>query len=237
MTSTQSYNLDSSTNTSERQPDKTKNIGSGSILLPEIKVDSSFIPDITASGQDARTTNSETDNSLLVGIIESFLDGILILTKQGDCIQSNSLASQICQQLAPTKSPFNSVPKEIWQVCQALIESQDFYHDQPSNIESEIALESSTTLRIRVRWFQLNEIPHPCLLVILEDRCQSVQKLAISEVDKYGLTSREAEVWLLRRANYSYQQIADELYISINTVKKHMKNIQAKREAVEYLEK
>ncbi|MGB7440063.1 MAG: helix-turn-helix transcriptional regulator [Coleofasciculaceae cyanobacterium] len=227
MTLVQSYSLDSFLNTSERQQGKTQDISSRSILLPEL----------TASGQDARTTNSQTenasDNALLVGIIESFLDGILILTEQGECIQSNRLALQICQQLSQITAPSNSVPEEIWKACQALIESQSFYPGQPINIESEITLKNLTTLRIRVRRFKLNGIPHPCLLVILEDRCKSVQKLAISEVDKYGLTSREAEVWLLRRANYSYQEIADELYISINTVKKHMKNIQAKREAVE----
>jgi DNA-binding CsgD family transcriptional regulator len=35
---------------------------------------------------------------------------------------------------------------------------------------------------------------------------------------------------LLRRANYTCKEIAAELYISLNTVKKHMKNIHAKRE-------
>jgi DNA-binding CsgD family transcriptional regulator len=53
-----------------------------------------------------------------------------------------------------------------------------------------------------------------------------------TEVDQYGLTPRQAEVWLLRRANYTYKEIAAELYISLNTVKKHMKDIQAKRETV-----
>lgn len=104
-------------------------------------------------------------------------------------------------------------------------------------IESEIASNQATTLRIRVRWFKLNAFSHPCLLVILEDRCQSIQKLALAEVDRYGLTPREAEVWLRRRANYTYKEIATELYISINTVKKHMKNIQVKRETVHDMER
>ncbi len=45
---------------------------------------------------------------------------------------------------------------------------------------------------------------------------------------KHGLTSREQDIWLLYRANYSYKQIAEELNISRNTLKKHMKNIHAK---------
>ncbi len=72
-------------------------------------------------------------------------------------------------------------------------------------IESEIVSNQATPLRIRVRGFKLIAFPHPCLLVILEDRCQSIQKLAFTEVDQYGLTPRQAEVWLLRRANYTYR--------------------------------
>ena len=178
---------------------------------------------------------NQPDNVLLQGLLESFIDGILILTEQGECIETNNLARQICEQLTPTNSQLNSVPKEIWEVCQALIESRSFFSTQSMIIELEIASNQATPLRIRVQWFKLNAFPHPCLLVILEDRCQSIQKLALAEVDRYGLTPREAEVWLRRRTNYTYQEIATDLYISINTVKKHMKNIQVKREAVNNL--
>jgi DNA-binding CsgD family transcriptional regulator len=191
----------------------------------------------TTTSETLNTQASYSDNDLLQGLIEGFFDGILILTEQGECIQANNLARQICLQLTPTKSQLNSVPKEIWDVCQALIESRVFFPTGSMIIESEIASNQATTLRIRVRWFKLNAFPHPCLLVILEDRCQSRKKLALAEVDRYGLTPREAEVWLRRRANYTYKEIATDLYISINTVKKHMKNIQAKRETVLDLER
>jgi DNA-binding CsgD family transcriptional regulator len=67
-------------------------------------------------------------------------------------------------------------------------------------------------------------------LVTIEDRQQSTHNAALTDVKKYGLTPREAEIWLLRRANYSYKEIADRLFITLNTVKKHMKNIYAKQE-------
>ena len=50
----------------------------------------------------------------------------------------------------------------------------------------------------------------------------------------YGLTEREGEVWMLRLQDYSYQEIADKLYLSINTVKKHMKTILAKQEQCQF---
>lgn len=174
----------------------------------------------------------QSDNVLLQGVIESFIDGILILTEQREWIQVNDFARKICQQLAPGKLQPNLVPEEIWSVCQALIESRDLYPDQLVILESEINTNKSINLRIRVRWLKLNAISSPCLLVILEDRYQAIRNLAIAQVEHYGLTSREAEVWLLRQANYSCKEIATELYISLNTVKKHMKNIHAKREKV-----
>jgi len=178
----------------------------------------------------------QSDNILLQGVIESFFDGILILTEQGELVQINDLARQICEQFSQEKPQTNPVQKEIWCVCQALIESRSLYHNQPVIIESEITTDKLTTLRIRTQWIKLSAIKHPCLLVILEDRYQSVQNLALAEVDKYGLTPREAEVWLLRRRQYALKEIATELSISLNTVKKHIKNIHAKRETVLYME-
>jgi DNA-binding CsgD family transcriptional regulator len=68
------------------------------------------------------------------------------------------------------------------------------------------------------------------LLITLEDRLQSIRQSAKGEGQRYRLTPRELEVWLRYRADYSYKAIAAELYISHNTVKKHMKNIHAKRQ-------
>jgi len=43
---------------------------------------------------------------------------------------------------------------------------------------------------------------------------------------------RREDVWLLRRANHSYEEIAAKLYIAVNTVKRHLKSIHAKRKMV-----
>jgi DNA-binding CsgD family transcriptional regulator len=186
---------------------------------------------------ERQTTQSrQQENILLQGVIESFFDGILILTEQGKLIHSNHLARQICEQLTEGKSENNFLPKEIWRVCQALIESRSLYENQPVIIESEITTEQLTTLRIRTRWLQLSEYQQPCLLVILEDKHKSIQNLALAEVVKYGLTRRETEIWLLRRTNVPLKNIAGKLGISINTVKKHLKNIYAKRENFLYME-
>lgn len=185
---------------------------------------------------DAQEIAKQSDRALFKRIMESFIDGILILTEQGEWFHANDLAHQICSQLTQGKSQHNSVPEEIWRVCRTLLESRNQYSNQQEIREDEIVTDKLTTLRIRARWLQLSTVSSPYLLVILEDRYQSIQNLAIAEIDKYGLTRREAEVWLRRRANYSRKDIAAELCITLDTVKKHLKNIHAKQETVLYME-
>ncbi|NJM22295.1 MAG: LuxR family transcriptional regulator [Richelia sp. RM2_1_2] len=166
---------------------------------------------------------------LMQAVIESFLDGIFILTIQGELVHANESALHICQQLSGGIDKFQ-VPDEIQRICKSLIESRQLFPEQNISIESEIETSTSVKIRIRARWLEANESNENYLLVTLEDRKQTNQSMAISEAIKYDLTERESQVWLLRRANYSYQEIADELYITINTVKKHLKNIYAKQQ-------
>lgn len=169
------------------------------------------------------------------GLIEGFIDGILILTQQGEWINANNNARKICNILEPNLSQPNNIPAEIWQVCQTLVDSQSLYPNQPVIVESEVKTHQLRALRIRARWIQLEAFNDACLLVILEDRYQSMQRTVIAESKQYGLTPRESEVWLLRRLDYTFQAIADQLFISLNTVKKHMKNIRAKQEMANLL--
>ncbi|HAG84060.1 MAG TPA: helix-turn-helix transcriptional regulator [Cyanobacteria bacterium UBA12227] len=170
-----------------------------------------------------------SSHALLQGILESWFDGVLILNEQRECLHSNKLARRICVQLSQEQPQSNQIPEAIWRVCQALIESRNYYGNESIILEDEITTPRPTALRIRVRWFPLNAITDSCLLVILEDQYQSLQELAISESNHYNLTPRETEVWFWRRANYSYKKIADKLHITLDTVKKHMKNIHAKQ--------
>ena len=169
------------------------------------------------------------------GLIEGFMDGILIVTQQGQWINANNNARKICNLLEPKSLQLERIPEEIWEVCQTLIDSQNLYPNQPVIMESEVKTQQLAALRIRARWLRLDAFSDACLLVILEDRYQSMRRAVITEVKQYGLTPREAEVWLLRRLDYTFQAIADQLFISLNTVKKHMKNIRAKQEMANVL--
>ncbi|MEB3358684.1 MAG: LuxR C-terminal-related transcriptional regulator [Synechococcales bacterium] len=168
--------------------------------------------------------------ALLEGVIEGLIDGILILSERSEIVYSNSYARQLCQHLSAHSDSFSAIPKQIWRICKALIDSRTVFPDQPVMIEDEIGKSKSETIRVRARWVQLDHATAPYLLVMLEDRHQSAKRRAIAEGQRYGLTARENEVWLYRCIDYTYEEIAAELHITINTVKKHIKSINLKRD-------
>ncbi|MEA5502103.1 helix-turn-helix transcriptional regulator [Halotia wernerae UHCC 0503] len=163
-------------------------------------------------------------------ILEGLGDGILILTAAGELVHANASAYHICCQINQGYFDSNSIPPVIWHLCQSLLDSQSLLSDKIIMLSDEILLEKSTIFRIRVRFLDLETFDIPCLLVTIENRYESMKNVAIAEIKKYELTPREAEIWCLYRSNYSYKEIAVKLYITLNTVKKHMKNIHAKRQ-------
>jgi Bacterial regulatory proteins, luxR family len=171
---------------------------------------------------------SNQNYSMLTSVLEGFINGILILNTQGEVVYTNSSAQRICQQL----NPQNRVPPEVWRACEALIESRELYDDRLI-IESEISVSQLQSYRVQVQWLELDGFTELCLLVRLEDQQQAMQGWTIAEAKKYGLTPREREVLFLKRCNLSRKEIADRLYITIDTVKKHLGNIQTKRQSTQ----
>jgi DNA-binding CsgD family transcriptional regulator len=162
---------------------------------------------------------------LLQAVMEGFVDGILLVNAQGEILESNSRAREIFQSFSST----TQMPEQIWQVCEALVASQNLFPGQPVVPEAEVAI-AHFNLRVRVRWINVTGAPEDsCMLVTLEDRHQTIHNQAIADTQKYELTAREAEIWQMRLEGQSYQAIASQLYITQNTVKKHVKNILAKR--------
>ncbi|MDV3347185.1 LuxR C-terminal-related transcriptional regulator [Leptothoe sp. LEGE 181152] len=168
-------------------------------------------------------------NSILVkGVLEGLMDGVLILTQQSKFLHVNSNAQKIIERLTQTQNQFQILGQELRRIYQAIVDGYKLYPDNPVVIESEIRDGDDNILRIRARLLQLDAYEQPLVLIVLEDQNHSIHSLATTESKKYGLTPRETEIWLLRRANRSYKEIAAELYISLNTVKKHVKSIRSK---------
>ena len=167
--------------------------------------------------------------SLSHGLMESLMNGVLILTVQRELVYANDAAWRVLRQFTSVKPRENQVPQEIWHICEYLIHSRQMFPRQHWFMESEISTDETTALHIKARWFQVETIADPCLLLMLQDRYTVLKNWAVDEAKRYGLTPREKEAWLLHRANYTYKEIASELRITPNTVKKHMQSIHAKQ--------
>lgn len=184
--------------------------------------------------------------SLLKTALDSFFDSILVIHADGRILHANGQANRLFANALPqtlTPSPVKTYGRslgtrmahplqplmdEIWRVATAMRGSQTEFPEQDIVIDSEVAWDGEA-FRLRVRWMDLTIQHQPCLLVTIED----LQQTAVNQVNvdrwKYNLTPREVEVWRLKRQGYSYKAIATTLYVSENTVKKHLKNIHVKR--------
>jgi DNA-binding CsgD family transcriptional regulator len=190
------------------------------------------------------TPNASHLNNLPVLIqhaLESLMDGIMLVSYQGELIFANRCAQRICRQFADRSAPaahhplsrYSAIPPQIWRRCQSLIESENSLSPSLSFLEDDIQTEASGLIRLRAQWLVLKMIDQPCLLVTLEDRQQSAQHKAIAEAQRYGLSERETQVWQLKRSGATYKAIAAALCISEDTVRKHIKSIHIKRDKVE----
>jgi DNA-binding CsgD family transcriptional regulator len=179
-----------------------------------------------------QSNSDKKDSNLLQSIVESLVDGVLVVTAQGGWVYGNSKAHQLCQTMNLGKPVPNSVPDSIWQICQLLLTQSDGL-EPPAVIEGEVGLEGMIQYRVRVRWLQLEEMHHPYLLVTLEDCSEAARNRAIAEAYQYGLTPRQTEVWLLHRLGLTYRNMAAQLYVTPNTIKRHMKDIYVKQKCCE----
>ena len=165
-------------------------------------------------------------NQTFSSILEGLLDAVLIADVQGALLYTNLSAQKICRQL----NIVNLQTHAIWSICE-LLKSQI---DRALVLESDLTI-AQTHYRIRVQWLNsIEEAQDSRLIVRFENQQHSMRCTAILDAQYFRLTPRESEVWDLRNQGRSRREIADQLYISIDTVKKHLANIQIKRQI--YLE-
>ena len=165
---------------------------------------------------------------ILRAALESLQDGFIIVSQTGIVRQINEPAQQICALLSVKTS---KLPVEIWRVCQSAIENQNILSFKRSGLDAEIILPEVGRVRVRVQNIKIAQ--DACLLIVLEDQQQTIRNRALSDAALFGLTERETEIWQLRLRGDGYKEISASLWISVDTVKKHVKNILAKRRSHE----
>jgi DNA-binding CsgD family transcriptional regulator len=170
--------------------------------------------------------------ALLQVVLEGFTDGVLIVNQKGRCLHHNQAGRAICQLLAGQCASHGAMPTCLKVMCHHLLESRTLFPDQLLVLTQTLHSPTGHVIRAKVQWLTLQPTQEPYLLVLLEDEVHSAQTTALLEAVQYHLTPREQDVWLLRRAHHSYEEIAAKLFIAVNTVKRHLKSIHAKRRSV-----
>jgi DNA-binding CsgD family transcriptional regulator len=176
------------------------------------------------------STASNAAKDFFNAVMEGFYDGIMILNHQGNLFHINQRALELCNLLTTqTCHSAAALPPCLGSMCQQMIESRDLFPDHTLVLTQTLDCIERRSVRVRVQWLELEAEDSPYLLIMLEDQTETAKAAALLESVQFGLTPRETEVWILRSINYSYDEIAEELFIALNTVKRHLKSIYAKR--------
>jgi DNA-binding CsgD family transcriptional regulator len=168
----------------------------------------------------------DAKDSNFVGLpttFENWVDGIFIFDRQGKCIMMNQTACQMAKYLSQVPEQWDQISHAIWQTCSVII------NHSLNNAEFEISLDPVTRFRIRGLTLQMEDNTTSSIQIILEDQRQSIEHLVNTEALMYRLTLGEKAVCK------SYQDIAQVLYLSVNTIKKHLKNIRIKQRSQQEL--
>lgn len=161
--------------------------------------------------------------SLLIDLIQ---EGVMFVSQNLKPVYLNSKAREICQQLWLNKHYSDNLPPVIADIYYRLTKNSSSKHKE---VVIEYQINEEQTIRIRASQFIFGVEDRPWLLVFLEDRSASLQEELWIEQKRYDLTERETQILNLLSKTYTYQEIAEALQISLNTVKFHAKNIYAKK--------
>ena len=182
---------------------------------------------------EINTVTNALFNSPWMALAESLREGVMVISRHVKPIYMNQQAKEISQDLSVGDRHLSILPLEISEICYRLIKHGVGYQQ---TIVTECSTAQQQTIRIRASWVNLGatdaNLPasqNQQILIFLENRHQILQEDLQFEQQKYQLTDREIEIWSLLRQEYSYQEIAEKLHISLNTVKTHVKNIYAKK--------
>jgi DNA-binding CsgD family transcriptional regulator len=187
-----------------------------------------------------------TDLKLLwSSLVDSLQQGVIVVSRRVKPIYWNQKAKELCRHLTERQElTLSELPTAVSEACHRLLRSNRL-SNEPLVMECQVS--ASQTIRIQMQWLTPNSsrefgsgsdrTSSSYIVVFLEDCTERLRAELRIEQKKYDLTEREAEVWMLLRQEYTYQEIAKMLQISLNTVKTHVKNVYAKKRSCQGREK
>jgi hypothetical protein len=207
---------------------------SSAALQPQKSPQSSEVSQTEAPRIEFFSSISTDSTDFWSALVDLLPEGVVVVAPNLKVIHLNLKARELCQRLTQRDYELSVLPPTLIELCHRLIR-------KPGATEHSLLVETETSegfrLRIRARWFNPKPehgknaglVNRQFILLLLESCEEVLQEDLWIERHKYDLTERETEIWLLLRQEYSYQEIAESLRISLNTVKTHIKNVYAKR--------
>ena len=171
----------------------------------------------------------ERNRRFLFDLLNSYVQGILILSNQGDIIYINENGKELLTQMSNTQPNNGRLPKQIDFLFKFQLDIHSRFPTESWSMNISISTSGYDFFDVQTRWIYLRASDSDCLLFVMENSNQKIKEVVLKQAIHYGLTPRETDVWLLHRLRYTYKEIAKKLTIMPSTVKKHMKNILVKQ--------
>jgi DNA-binding CsgD family transcriptional regulator len=166
-------------------------------------------------------------------ILDSMHLGVMVVSSQLELLYCNLKAKNICRSYLQEA---DALPIKLMDACKRFMVEADEESSEPLILECYPV--PGRKLLIQISWMQeplrrsrSHQLPanQRCMLIVIKDCYEAIMANMKREQKRYGLTEREAQVWMMLDLAFSYQEVADQLGISLNTVKTHVKNINLKR--------
>lgn len=195
-----------------------------------------------SSANDEPLTTPRSDNldlifEVLLGQVFPFR-GFVLFDQAGKLLRHTTKAEDFFVLLSkaspgqafgtPEHPSAMGLPDQVTTLCNFLIDSCVDFPDHTLQLYDTVFLPGGIRLYLKTEWIDLADQPTKCILVTIEDLTQIAHHRAGCDAYRYGLTTRETEVWELYLQGLSYREVSKELVIALNTVKKHMKGIFSK---------
>jgi len=149
--------------------------------------------------------------------------GFAILDGKGRLLQSNSAFMDYSAKLSSGLTKAEIAKDIIFAVTGTDKLPEENYFREEAHVNGVIIAMQKKRVILSIRTENLFFIT---LQKDKGDRVPDIDSLALSS--RYGLTRRETEVILLVAKGYNNQEISDELFIGVSTVKTHISNIYSK---------
>lgn len=146
--------------------------------------------------------------------------GIIILDRKGSIMRYNRAAEIFAANLQSGESPYSSMQKFIYEIF-----SKFSYELYDPNLNLKFYYQSYKINIILNMVSSVCDGMEPVYMVFITEGNREKWETANVLSESYNLTARETEILELVKNGLSNEEIADNLYISIHTVKSHLENI------------